>query len=141
MSEKLIPCPICGSENTVRLPYNDRADIERCKNCNLTIIVPIGYTMWNTRPIEDALNARIAELEEENDRLQDAWFNDETICPDGSLKPKVSDFLNRIAKLEAVIDQLIEAGEKMFTAVIAAAVPYDEGMREWDKIVNDWKEG
>ena len=59
---------------------------------------------WNTRPIEDALKARIAEL-------------------------------------EAVIDQLIEAGEKMFTAVIAAAVPYDEGMREWDKIVNDWKEG
>ena len=47
----------------------------------------------------------------------------------------------RIAELEAVIDQLIEAGEKMFTAVIAAAVPYDEGMREWDKIVNDWKEG
>lgn len=69
MSEKLIPCPICGSENTVRLPYNDRADIERCKNCNLTIIVPIGYTMWNTRPIEDALNARIAELEAEIERL------------------------------------------------------------------------
>lgn len=39
------------------------------------------------------------------------------------------------------IEQLIEAGEKMFTAVIAAADPYDEGMREWDKIVNDWKEG
>ncbi len=63
MSEKLIPCPICGSENTVRLPYNDRADIERCKNCNLTIIVPFGCTMWNTRPIEDALRKRIAELE------------------------------------------------------------------------------
>jgi hypothetical protein len=46
-----------------------------------------------------------------------------------------------IAELEAVIDQLIEAGEKMFTAVIAAAGSYDEGMREWDKIVNDWKEG
>ena len=47
----------------------------------------------------------------------------------------------RIAELEAFIDQLIEVGEKMFTAVIAAADPYDEGMREWDKIVNDWKEG
>ena len=46
-----------------------------------------------------------------------------------------------IAELESVIDQLIEVGEKMFTAVIAAADPYDEGMREWDKIVNDWKEG
>jgi hypothetical protein len=47
----------------------------------------------------------------------------------------------RVAELEAFINQLIEVGEKMFTAVIAAAVPYDEGMREWDKIVNDWKEG
>ena len=47
----------------------------------------------------------------------------------------------RIAELGAVIDQLIEVGEKMFTAVIAAADSYDEGMREWDKIVNDWKEG
>ena len=64
MSE-MKPCPFCGSENTVRLPYNDHADIERCKNCNLTIIVPFGYTMWNTRPIEDALHSRIAELEAE----------------------------------------------------------------------------
>lgn len=48
---------------------------------------------------------------------------------------------SRIAELGAVIDQLIEVGEKMFTAVIAAADSYDEGMREWDKIVNDWKEG
>lgn len=47
----------------------------------------------------------------------------------------------RIAELEAYIGRLIEVGEKMFTAVIAAADSYDEGMREWDKIVNDWKEG
>lgn len=47
------------------------------------------------------LVARIAELEAENDRLQYAWFRDETICPDGSLKPKVSTLLNRIAELEA----------------------------------------
>jgi hypothetical protein len=47
----------------------------------------------------------------------------------------------RIAELKAFINQLIEVSEKMFTAVIAAADSYDEGMREWDKIVNDWKEG
>ena len=47
----------------------------------------------------------------------------------------------RITELKEFIDQLIEVSEKMFTAVIAAADPYDEGMREWDKIVNDWKEG
>ena len=51
-----------------------------------------------------------------------------------------AEHLDRIAELEAVIDQLIEVSEKMFTAVIAAAVPYDEGMRIWDALVNDWKE-
>ena len=50
---------------------------------------------------EAKLVARIAELEAENDRLQAGWFRDETICPDGSLRPKVSDLLNRIAELEA----------------------------------------
>ena len=48
---------------------------------------------------------------------------------------------SRIAELEGFIGKLIEVSEKMFTAVIAAADSYDEGMREWDKIVNDWKEG
>ena len=62
--------------------------------------------------------SQVVEREDENEKLQ-----------------------SRIAELESVIDQLIEAGEKMFTAVIAAADPYDEGMRVWDKIVNDWKEG
>ena len=55
----------------------------------------------------DALNnaeSRIAELEAENDRLQGAWFKDETICPDGSLKPKVSTLLSRIAELEALVN-------------------------------------
>lgn len=70
MSEELRPCPFCGSEDVVRLSHNDRADIERCRNCNLSIIVPLGITMWNTRPIEDALNARIAELEGEVTELK-----------------------------------------------------------------------
>ena len=64
MSE-LKNCPFCGSEDTARLLYNDRADVERCRNCNLSIVVPFGFTMWNNRPIEDALHTRIAELEEE----------------------------------------------------------------------------
>ena len=46
----------------------------------------------------------------------------------------------KVAELKAFIDQLIEVSEKMFTAIIAAADSYDEGMRIWDALVNDWKE-
>lgn len=102
---ELKPCPFCGNEPVVE------GNLVACNNLNCPTYDnywtdPMIFTcdQWNTRPIEYALNARIAEL-------------------------------------EAVIDQLIEVSEKMFTAVIAAADSYDEGMREWDKIVNDWKEG
>jgi len=81
---------------------------------------------------EAELAARIAELEAEVTKcheLQDSYCD------------RIAELEAENAGLKAVIDQLIEAGEKMFTTVIAAADSYDEGMREWDKIVNDWKEG
>ena len=104
MSKELRPCPFCGSEQPQdskddgNVPYEFGMS-RSCSSCSAA--VNLG---WNNRPIEDALNTRIAEL-------------------------------------EALIDQLIEVSEKMFTAVIAAADSYDEGMREWDKLVRDWKEG
>ena len=94
------------------------------------------------------LKKRIAELEAENDRLQDAWFKDETICPDGSLKPKVSTLLSRIAELEAFIDQLIEIGEWGVTGMVIAT-SFSVGkihdlaerrQNEWLTLVKDWKE-
>ena len=110
MSEELRPCPFCGAE----VQDDERGEkyprkspmggwIIHCECCGASLSQfrksGKGEISWNTRPIEDALNARIAELEAENDRLQDAWFKDETICPDGSLKPKVSALLSRIAEL------------------------------------------
>ena len=60
MSE-LKPCPFCGGE--AELCYSEVDTF--CRKCNV-----IQETeMWNTRPIEDELRARIAELEEENERL------------------------------------------------------------------------
>ena len=61
MSE-MKPCPFCGStkictEKSINLNY--------CDNCS----AESNVEQWNTRPIEDALTARIAELEAEIDQL------------------------------------------------------------------------
>ena len=69
MSE-LKACPFCGSEaiiptNLDGTPTDYEATYCTCSNDDCLIAcewVPIES--WNTRPIEDALKARIAELEE-----------------------------------------------------------------------------
>jgi len=55
MSEELKACPFCGSNN-IRPAQEESGVI--CRNCGTE-----GYHSWNTRPLEDALRARIAELE------------------------------------------------------------------------------
>lgn len=57
----LKPCPFCGGE--AELCYSEVDTF--CRKCN----VMQETELWNTRPIEDALNARIAELEAEIDQL------------------------------------------------------------------------
>lgn len=45
----------------------------RCLNCNtegrMSVIDHSAIIYWNTRPIEDTLNKRIAELEQQNRAL------------------------------------------------------------------------
>ena len=60
MSDELKSCPFCGREQHLcpeEIPYTGQ--LHECGSCNV-----ISYD-WNTRPIEDALNARITELEQE----------------------------------------------------------------------------
>jgi len=61
MSEELKPCPFCGEP----VEFNKFAEKVVCEDCGATIY----SDYWNTRPIEDALNARIAELEGKIDQL------------------------------------------------------------------------
>ena len=62
MSE-LKPCPFCGSADIRTEPG---INLNYCDKCS----AEANIEHWNTRPIEDALNARIAELETENAALK-----------------------------------------------------------------------
>ena len=68
MSE-LKPCPFCGehqlpdSEDDGNVPYESGMS-KVCDFCSATVT-----HNWNTRPIEDELNKRIAELEAESERF------------------------------------------------------------------------
>ena len=65
MSEILRPCPFCGSP---AYSYHDNCIDFAGVKCDLggcvCADILITENNWNTRPIEDALNKRIAELEE-----------------------------------------------------------------------------
>ena len=69
MSE-LKPCPFCGSP---AYSYHDNCIDFAGVKCDLggcvCADILITENNWNTRPIEDALNARIAELEGKIDQL------------------------------------------------------------------------
>jgi len=64
--EELKPCPFCGSTN-IRKNFGIFPELF-CSECEATIYAYDNYEdldkSWNTRPLEDALQARIAELEE-----------------------------------------------------------------------------
>ena len=79
MREKLKSCPFCGSEagiptNLDGTPVDYEITDCSCKNDDCLLA---GYwtpiKIWQTRPIEDDLRKRIAELEAENDQLTARW--------------------------------------------------------------------
>jgi NMD protein affecting ribosome stability and mRNA decay len=68
----LKPCPFCGgakicTEKSINLNY--------CDNCS----AESNVEHWNTRPIEDALSKRIAELEDKDDIETEQKMTDKLI--------------------------------------------------------------
>ena len=63
MSDELKPCPFCGSIPEVHYD-NDGTRIIRCANteCAGLYWEDFDDITWNTRPIEDALRAKNAQL-------------------------------------------------------------------------------
>jgi hypothetical protein len=65
MSEILKPCPFCGINDWQHHAYFSGAIIRQCGGCGAIV----DESVINTRPIEDELRLRIAELEAKNNRL------------------------------------------------------------------------
>jgi len=63
MSEELRPCPFCGGTN---ICTEKGINLNYCDSCS----AEANIEHWNTRPIEDDLRKRIAELEAENAELK-----------------------------------------------------------------------
>ena len=73
MSEILKPCPFCKGE----FAFDFEAKNFRCGTCGATVPPDPYARTVNTRPIEDDLQNRIAELEVFIDQLIEAGENDD----------------------------------------------------------------
>lgn len=72
----LKPCPFCGG---AKICTEKSININYCDNCS----AESNIEHWNTRPIEDELKARIAELEAYIDELENPQsIQDACICED-----------------------------------------------------------
>ena len=71
MSEELRPCPFCNIPPASRTSKIDGKEYYSCFNADCPNVSWFTADEWNTRPIEDALHTRIAELEEENEKAFD----------------------------------------------------------------------
>ncbi len=57
---KLKPCPFCGSE--AEECFDDEGNVQ-CSNCDCQMgMATVCPSVWNTRPLEDKLEAEVAEL-------------------------------------------------------------------------------
>ena len=101
MSEILKPCPFCGGEAFyIKIMGNYEKPHEIfCSKCDGAITEGRSekqvVTNWNTRPIEDALNKRIAELEDVLEKVYDEWIT----CDDDWWTEEVDELKEKAAHI------------------------------------------
>ena len=122
---ELKPCIRCGGH----MSWNDNEfeSVYVCDDCHYFIEwdgTPEEFVKWwNTRPIEDALTARIVELEAEVTKcheLQDSYCD-------------------RIAKLEGLLSRMAKAGDGL--TMNPHVSDYAERERAWNQVWLEWKKG
>jgi len=109
MSEELKSCPFCPDGGDLQLvTFTGGADdVVNCHVCG-TIL---KHKIWQTRPIEDTLNKRIADLVSSNmlmakGILDMKWQASEDAEERAHLEKLVPDLKKRIAELEGCIEEL-----------------------------------
>jgi len=129
MSEELRPCPFCGEMPKVNNWTLKGITDKRCfcdnENCPVYLSKTIAIDDWNTRPIEDALTARIAELELRLDVYNSNMYD---VVVDENAKAN-----KRIAELEALVDELVNIGDNLFDSLNPIAWKH-EWLDKWWKL-------
>ena len=164
-SNNLRPCPFCGGE-AITTAFFDADDFDympiEVNDCDAEVTCEnercingwyLSPKAWNTRPIEDALNARIAELEAENAGLKERVAMLDVTAVFKSLGEmgyieQTNRLHTRIAELDGFIDRLIELGEWGMTGMeivtsFRGGEMHNLAIKQgdkWDALVKDWKE-
>jgi len=117
---ELKPCPFCGGMPKVNDWTLKGITDKRCfcdnEKCPVYLSKTIAIDDWNTRPIEDALNARIAELEAEVTKcheLQDSYCD------------RIAQLEKEIARRDEIITRLKEDAERLAATYVVEAFPHE----------------
>ena len=138
-------CPFCNGE----FMFDWINDTRRCNNCGALFTwriirepsgVPIDLTL-QLKKAED----RITDLKAENDELKERVAMLDVTAVFKSLGEmgyieQTNKLHTRIAELEGLVDELIEAGESMSLAVECENQIEANAYYSWKELVKDWKE-
>jgi len=165
MSE-LKKCPFCGKSD-IHIEQKGTFFWCECYDCgaisrehhtlpgvNVLQSEDIARGYWNQRPLEDALHARIAELEAENERLKEELQYEKTRSQ-LNLEAEERRMLNityycaeidrlnaRIAELEAKNNRLVELAEGLADMVDWSGCDCDKPfiLTEWEEFIAEVQE-
>lgn len=123
MSEELKPCPFCGS---TRVTFGIK-DVCVCisEGCPLSM-KSMSRNDWNTRPIEDAQDKRIKELEDALERSQKVLDFVGKLCLNAlqSVFRRISKEVNAACSMSSEIDAVLDGIERL-------KPPMPEAVRTW----------
>ena len=149
MNDELKACPFCGAKLTKSVVDRETFYQHPMVNgCHLRAMLFTKYK-WNTRPIEDALRLRIAELEESDKH----WAGNVKVCMQlieryesdvATLEAENAELKGRAENAEQMVSRLLEVGSALEAQAYDAWIK--DGMldfpaaKDWELLINEIKE-